>query len=123
MNEETQKLCGQICKLLDDKKASNIVVVDIAHLTIVADCFVICSGRSTTQVKGLSDYVEEELSRTGLVPLRKEGKTEGRWAVLDYGGVIVHIFQEETRTLYSLEQLWGDGANVKRYPEEIVKTE
>ena len=101
-----QTLTQRICKTLDDKKASDIVIVDIAHLTIVADCFVICSGRSTTQVKGLAGAVE---------PLRVEGVGEGRWAVLDYGGVIVHVFHEETRQMYTLEQLWADGANVTRY--------
>lgn len=119
MTQDIEGLTQRICKLLDDKKAGNIVVVDVGHLTIIADRFIICSGRSTTQVKGLSDVVEEGLSEDGIEPLRKEGKSEGRWAVLDYGGVIVHIFHEETRTLYSLEQLWGDGANVKRYPEEF----
>ncbi len=111
-----QTLTQRICKTLDDKKASDIVIVDIAHLTIVADCFVICSGRSTTQVKGLAGAVEEELSKQhGIEPLRVEGVGEGRWAVLEYGGVIVHVFHEETRQMYTLEQLWADGANVTRY--------
>lgn len=114
--EDIQQLSDIICRTLDSKKASDIVVVDIAHLTIVADRFIICSGRSTTQVKGLAGAVEEELSKNhGIEPLRTEGVGEGRWAVLDYGSILVHIFHEETRQLYTLEQLWADGGNVTRY--------
>ncbi len=113
------KLTNDICKLLDDKKATDITIVDIGHLTIVADNFIICSGRSTTQVRALADNVEEGLSKEQQIePLRVEGKQEGRWAVLDYGDVIVHIFHEEIRELYSLEQLWTDGLNVKKYIAE-----
>lgn len=104
-----------ICKLLDEKKAKDIVIVDISKLTVIADHFVICSGRSNTQVKALVDIVDEGMSKEGYEPLRTEGKQEGRWAVLDYGDVIVHIFYEETRNLYSLENLWSDGANVTHY--------
>lgn len=107
-----------ICKLLDEKKAKDITIVNIEGLTIIADKFVICSARSNTQVKALVDIVDEGMSKEGYEPLRVEGKQEGRWAVLDYGDVIVHIFYEETRKLYSLEQLWSDGTNVTHYGTE-----
>lgn len=107
-----------ICKLLDEKKAKDITIVNIEGLTIIADKFVICSARSNTQVKALVDIVDEGMSKEGHEPLRVEGKQEGRWAVLDYGDVIVHIFYEETRKLYSLEQLWSDGTNVTHYGTE-----
>ena len=109
-----------ICKLLDDKKAKDIVTVNLENLTVIADYFIICSARSNTQVKALSDIVEEGMSKAGMEPLRAEGKQEGRWAVLDYGDVIVHIFYEETRRLYSLETLWSNGANVTHYGEDAV---
>ena len=109
-----------ICKLLDDKKAKDIVVVNLENLTVIADYFIICSARSNTQVQALSDIVEEGMSKAGMEPLRAEGKQEGRWAVLDYGDVIVHIFYEETRRLYSLETLWSNGANVTHYGEDAV---
>lgn len=108
-----------ICKLLDEKKAKDITIVNIEGLTIIADKFVICSARSNTQVKALVDIVDEGMSKEGYEPLRVEGKQEGRWAVLDYGDVIVHIFYEETRKLYSLEQLWSDGTNVTHYGTEV----
>lgn len=107
-----------ICKLLDEKKAKDITIVNIEGLTIIADKFVICSARSNTQVKALVDIVDEGMFKEGYEPLRVEGKQEGRWAVLDYGDVIVHIFYEETRKLYSLEQLWSDGTNVTHYGTE-----
>ncbi len=107
-----------ICKLLDEKKARDITIVDIEHLTIIADKFVICSARSNTQVKALVDIVDEGMSKEGFEPLRVEGKQEGRWAIMDYGDVIVHIFYEETRKLYSLEQLWSDGSNITHYGTE-----
>ena len=109
-----------ICTLLDDKKAKDIVTVNLENLTIIADYFIICSARSNTQVRALSDIVEEGMSKQGMEPLRAEGKQEGRWAVLDYGDVIVHIFYEETRKLYSLETLWSNGANVTHYSEDVV---
>lgn len=113
-----QDWTNEICKLLSDKKALDIVIVDIEHLTCVADKFIICSGRSTTQVKALTDIVDEGMSKNfGVNPLRLEGKSEGRWSVIDYGDIIVHIFHEETRNLYSLEQLWSDGVNVKHYED------
>ena len=113
---QTEELKNTICRILDDKKGNYIVVIDIGELSIVADYFVIVSGRSTTQVKALANNLEDEMSKNyGVEPLRSEGKRDGRWAVVDYGSVVVHVFHEETRTLYSLEQLWGDGTNVTRY--------
>ena len=115
---QSEQLKDVICKVLDDKKGVDIAVIDIGELSIVADYFVIVSGRSTTQVKALANNLEEEMSKVyGVEPLRSEGKRDGRWAVVDYGGVVVHVFHEETRRLYSLEQLWGDGQNVTCYGE------
>ncbi len=116
---QTEELKNTICRILDDKKGNDIVVIDIGELSIVADYFVIVSGRSTTQVKALANNLEDEMSKNyGVEPLRSEGKRDGRWAVVDYGSVVVHVFHEETRKLYSLEQLWGDGMNVTRYGQQ-----
>ncbi len=116
---QAQQIKDLICKVLDDKKGVDITVIDLEGLSIVADYFVIVSGRSTTQVKALANNLEEELSKNYQVePLRSEGKRDGRWAVVDYGSVVVHVFHEETRRLYSLEQLWGDGQNVTHYEGE-----
>ena len=102
-------LCA--AKALDDKKAVEILVLEIGHRTVIADYMVIASGRSVPQVKALLDTLEEKLGEQGIQPRRREGAAEGRWAVLDYGSVIVHIFHEQERAYYQLERLWIDGDN------------
>ena len=112
---EGKQLALAVCKALSDKKAHDIVTVDVADQTIMCSYFVIASGSSTTQVRALGDHVEEELEKKGLKALRKEGLREGRWGVLDYGDVIVHIFNDESRLFYYLERLWDSGKNVEHY--------
>ena len=102
-----KNLAGEIVKRLDEKKAVNPVVLDVGGKTIVADYFVVASARSTTAVRSLAEHVMEKLQKENEIrPLRREGVAEGRWAALDYGGVIVHIFHEEARSVYQLEKLW-----------------
>ncbi|MCI8500274.1 MAG: ribosome silencing factor [Clostridia bacterium] len=111
---ELSKLC---CKALSAKKAQDIVILNVADQTVVCSYFVIASGKSTTQVRALGDAVEEELKKAGVTPVRSEGLREGRWGVLDFGDVVVHIFNEESRLFYYLERLWDSGANVERYED------
>ena len=99
-------------KLLDDKKAQDIVVLDIGKLTTLGDYFVICSGGSTTQVKSLADELDQKLSASGLEPRRVENDKSAHWVLLDYGDVLIHIFYHETRDFYCLERLWGDAPRV-----------
>ncbi len=107
-----------ICKFLSDKKAYGIVYIDVESKTSLCDYFIICSGRSATQVKALAENVDEKMEKEhGLTPRRKEGVREGRWAVLDYEDVIVHIFNDEERDFYRLERLWEDGKNLTRYED------
>jgi ribosome-associated protein len=96
-----------IVRILDEKKAGEITVLDIADKTIIADFFVIATGRSTTQVKALAGALEDKLAEFEILPARKEGLSEGRWVVLDYCSIIVHIFNDETRDYYCLEKLWA----------------
>ena len=114
---EGKELALAVCKALSDKKAHDIVTVDVADQTIMCSYFVIASGSSTTQVRALGDHVEEELEKKGVKALRKEGLHEGRWGVLDYGDVIVHIFNDESRLFYYLERLWDSGKNVEHYKD------
>lgn len=108
-----------ICKLLSDKKAYNLIYIDVGSKSSLCDYFVVCSGRSTTQVKALAENLEEKLSKDySLEPQRREGVREGRWAVLDYADVIVHIFNDEMRDFYRLERLWEDGKNLTKYEDE-----
>lgn len=115
---ESLELAKECCKALSEKKAQDIVIVDVREQTIVCSYFVIASGRSTTQVHALGDAVEEKLKKNfSLAPLRTEGFREGRWGVLDYGDVVVHVFNEESRLFYYLERLWDSGRNVTKYED------
>jgi ribosome-associated protein len=107
-----------ICKILSEKKGNQIVYLDVAEKTSLCDYFVICSGRSTTQVKSLAENLDEKLSKEhGIEPRRTEGVREGRWAVLDYTDVIVHVFNDEERDFYHLERLWESGSNLIKYED------
>lgn len=108
----SQELMRQIVLSLDRHKAVDIQVLHVENVTALTDYFVIAEGGSNTQVKALTDYVEEELSRQGVEPLRKEGYGGASWVLTDYGSVIVHVFLHETRQYYDLERLWTDGVSV-----------
>ena len=99
------------------EKAEDILIIDVTEKTTLCDFFVIASGHSSTQVKALCDHVEEKLSAEGVEPRRTEGTREGRWGVIDYGDVIVHIFNDESRLFYHLERLWQDGENATSYKD------
>lgn len=115
MNNEKQ-LALTIAEALDAHKATDILLLDVSHLTVIADYFVIASGRSALQVQGLVRNVTDKMDELGHAPRRREGVNEGRWAVLDYGSVIVHIFHEQEREYYHLERLWMDGSNRLPFP-------
>lgn len=112
--EKVQK----ICKVLSDKKANDIVYIAVEKKTCICDYFVIAGGRSKTQVKALAEELELKLKKDyDVMPLRTEGAQEGRWAVLDYGDVLVHLFGDTERDFYRLERLWEDGANLTHYED------
>lgn len=96
------------CKLLDSKKATDLVVLDIREVTSLGDYFVVASGTSTTQVKALAGELEDKLAEQKIEPRRIEGESSAMWVLMDYGDVIVHIFNHETRDFYCLERLWAD---------------
>lgn len=95
-------------KALDDKKALDIKVIKIDDVSILADYFVIATGRSTTQVKALADEIDFQLSQKGVEARNIEGKSSG-WILLDYNSVIFHVFYINDREFYSIERLWQDG--------------
>ena len=104
-------LALRIAKILYDKKAQDITVLHVGHLTVITYYMVIATGRSALQVKALADDVDDALAMEGVALRAKEGALEGRWIVLDYGAVLVHIFHPEDRQFYHLERLWEDGSN------------
>lgn len=101
-----------VVKLLDNKKATDIEVLEIGNLTPLGDYFVIASGSSNTQVKTLSEEIEDKLSEQGVEPRRVEGENTAVWILMDYGDVIVHLFHKDTRDFYCLERLWADAGKV-----------
>lgn len=98
-----------IAKTCSDKKGFDIKVLDLKKLTPIADYFIIVSGNSTTQVTSISDEIEEKMEKAGYNLLGKEGYRSGRWVLLDFGDIIVHVFHREDREFYNLEKLWADG--------------
>lgn len=109
---DSKELVKEIAKVLDEKKAIDIKAIKTEEVTIVSDYFVIASGTSNTHTKSLADDVEYEIKqRKGIAPEHIEGRATG-WILLDYGTVIVHIFQQENREYYNLERLWADASIV-----------
>ena len=102
-----------ILDALKERKAFDIVKIDVQDKTSVADYFIVASARSSTQVKALSEHVEEKLEKVGITVLRRDGVADARWIVLDFGDVILHLFNDETRLFYHLERLWGEGEKIE----------
>ena len=95
-----------------DHKGIDLVILSIQNLSSFTDYFVICSGNSDRQVQAIASHIEDTLAEIGLFPLGIEGKREGRWVLLDYGEVVVHIFYHPLREFYDLEKLWGDAQKI-----------
>lgn len=110
-----ENLKDKICEILDNKKAIDINILKVDQLTIVADYFIICTGRSNTQVRTLAEELIDKLENEGINAIHNDGVKEGKWAVVDYGSIMVHIFNDETRIFYCLEKLWSDGSNIQLY--------
>lgn len=112
-----------IAKQLFMKKAEDVKVINVSDLTIIADYFIIASGRSDVHVKSLCDEVQKYMFEAGATQLRLEGYREGRWIVIDYGDILIHIFHRNEREFYGLERLWTDGTNSLDITEEMVADE
>lgn len=110
---ESIKLTEVILSALKERKAFDIVKINVEEKTSVADYFVVASARSSTQVKALAEHIEERVEKQGINVIRREGLTDARWVVLDFGDVIVHLFNDETRLFYHLERLWGEGEKIE----------
>ena len=108
MNKE-QEMVRIACKAIDDKKAIDIKVIDIHEVSVIADYFIIASGNNLNQVQAIVDNVEEQLGRAGYEPKQVEGTRGSNWILMDYGDVIIHVFDEENRLFYDLERIWRDG--------------
>ena len=102
-----------IAQLAFDKKASDIVILKLADLTIMCDYFVICTGESAPQIQAIVDNILENLSKFRIKPQCVEGHQQTRWILIDFGDVVVHIFDHEKRNFYELEKLWLDAPRIE----------
>lgn len=107
-DEEALALARRIVELAEDKKASDIVLLEIGGLTTLADYFVICSGQSERQLGAIVDGIASALRDEGIKPVGREGKANAHWLLIDFGSVIVHVMAPPERDFYQLEKLWAD---------------
>ncbi len=99
---------------LEDKKAEDIRIIDISQVSVIADYFIIAGGSNRSQIQALCDNVEEKLGHAGHPIRQVEGYDTANWILMDFGDVIVHVFDKENRLLYDLERIWGDGRQVSK---------
>ena len=110
---KSRALAIQAAEAALKKKALDVTILDLSGLTVIADYFVICSGESTTQVKAVAEFIEQEFAKKHVKPLGIEGAAHSHWILLDYVDVIIHVFEKETRAYYNLEKLWMDAKAVE----------
>jgi len=118
LDNSTKELVKLAVKALDEKKASDISVIDITGLSVVADCFIIASADNNRQTAALCDHVEETLGKAGYQLRQIEGKQAAGWILMDYNDVIIHIFDKENRLFYDIERIWKDGRKILN-PEDL----
>jgi len=102
---------------LSDKKGEDISIIDIRKVSVMADYFIIASGMNTNQVQAMVDNVDEELGKKGFICKQVEGYRSANWILMDYGDIIVHVFDRENRLFYDLERIWRDGKTIA--PEDL----
>ncbi|MCX7965847.1 MAG: ribosome silencing factor [Syntrophorhabdaceae bacterium] len=107
---EKAKLCGRYA---GEKKAKDILILELKGLTDIADYFLLASGTSERHVRTIAEYIEESMKEAGIKHLYTEGYKEGRWVIIDYNDFVAHIFLEELRELYDLESLWIEAKQIK----------
>jgi len=109
----SKKIAQAIAKIADDKKAKDIVVLDLKDLSAFTDYFVICSGTSDRQVKTIAGAIEMEMKKKDVRPIGMEGYETGHWVLVDFGDVVAHVFYDDERHYYQLEKLWADAPQLK----------
>lgn len=111
--EQAINMARTAYEALADKKGEDIRVIDISEISPIADYFIISNGTSSSQVDALVDNVEEKMYKAGYSLKQQEGTNSGTWVLMDYGDIIVHIFDKESRSFYNLEHIWSDGREVE----------
>ena len=110
--EQSREMAKLACEALADKKGEDIRVIDIAGISVLADYFIIANGKNKNQVQAIVDNVQDALFKAGYEMKQMEGYREGNWILLDFGDIIIHIFDKENRLFYDLERIWKDGKEV-----------
>ena len=110
--EQAKEMVKIAYQALDDKKGEDIKIINLEGISVLADYFIIANGTNSSQVQALVDNVEEELHKAGYSLKQREGYSNGNWVLLDFGDVIVHIFDRENRLFYDLERIWRDGKEI-----------
>ncbi|MDD3419874.1 MAG: ribosome silencing factor [Candidatus Gastranaerophilales bacterium] len=111
---ETSTLTSVVARILDNRLAKDITILNISNVSVMADYFVICSGDSSTQVRAMTGYVKEYIKKLfGRLPNGEETDMKNRWNLLDYGDVVVHVLHREERDTYAIEKFWNHGFKVK----------
>jgi ribosome-associated protein len=116
---QIEQLARSAAEAAADKKAIDVVALKVADLLIVTDYFVIATGANDRQVKVIADMIEERLREAGVKPVGREGERENTWVLLDFGDLVVHVFQPEEREFYRLEKLWSDAPRLDLPPEVV----
>jgi len=107
-SERARELLRIAALAADDKQAEDLVALDVSGPLPLTDIFLLATGRNERNVMSIAGEIEDKLIEAGAKPLRREGRSEGRWVLLDFGDLVVHVFHEEDRMYYSLERLWKD---------------
>ncbi len=111
---DTKELAKIIYDALDDKKASDIQIIDIHEISVIADYFIVASAGNINQLNAMQDAVDEKMYKNGHHALHIEGNRDSTWILMDYEDIIVHLFSEEDRLFYNLERIWKDGVFLTR---------
>ena len=109
---ESKEMVRLACEAMEDKKAQDIKIIDIEKVSTLADYFIIASGNNRNQVQAMADNVDEVLAKAGYQAKQTEGYRNANWILLDYGDVVIHLFDEENRLFYDLERIWRDGEEI-----------
>jgi len=112
MENKSKEMARIVCEALAEKKALDIKIINIEEISVLADYFIISSGSNRNQVQAMVDNVEEFMEKAGYRPRQIEGYQTAHWILMDYGDIVIHVFDEENRLFYDLERIWRDGKSL-----------
>ncbi|WP_035779821.1 ribosome silencing factor [Butyrivibrio sp. MC2013] len=111
-SEKALKMADLAIEALENTKAEEIKSIDISEVSVMSDVFILACGNSRTQIRALADHVDEALSKAGYQPKNIEGYDTCKWILMDYGDIIIHVFDNESRKYYDLDRIWRDGVEI-----------